>query len=319
MKGFVSKINEKLIFLILTLFFFSSFLYFLITNTYSPYYSKSLLFFIIAAIVTIVLYVWPYLLKDAKKTKRLSSLKHLSLIKKRLKKRTKTIQQLFEYSLIAYLAILIIGEFIKIEIISDILLVVTIILGILAVIFPKKNKKEKKKTRSDTILTIVLGIVGAVIIFLKTQSLGLLSYVISAISGLLIIAIGYLMFNDEEEKEIKIKSWKKPVAYTASLLAILSLILYFIIGIDSFRIVFGTVYILFLPGFVISIAFFNKKEMGLIERIALSFALSIAIVPLIVFYLNFAGMRIDALSVSLTVLGIIIAGGIIYAFKNRKK
>lgn len=317
MKGFVLciKINEKLIFLILTLFFFSSFLYFLITDTYSPYYSKSLLFFTISAITTVVLYVWPYLLKAEKKTKQISS-----MIKKKSKNKNQIIAYTFEYSLISYLAVLILGEFTKTEIISDILLATTIILGILVVIFPKKNEKEKKKTKSDTILTITLGIAGAILIFIKTQSLGLLSYIISTISGLLIIAVGYLLFNDkEEEKEIEIKSWKKPVAYTASALTIISIILYFIIGIDSFRIVFGSVYILFLPGFVISSTFFNKKEIGIIERIALSFALSIAVVPLTTFYLNLAGMRINALSVSLTVLGIIIAGGIIYAFKNRKR
>ncbi len=75
--------------------------------------------------------------------------------------------------------------------------------------------------------------------------------------------------------------------------------------VEALRIVFGSIYVLFLPGFIISFIFFpktrafedkekdkekgEKREKGAIdwiERIALSFALSIAIVPLVVFYLN---------------------------------
>lgn len=74
--------------------------------------------------------------------------------------------------------------------------------------------------------------------------------------------------------------------------------------LEALRITFGTPYVLFLPGYIISFIFF--KELDVIERIALSFALSIAIVPLIIFYLNLIGMKINLLSSVLTVLGIII-------------
>ena len=97
----------------------------------------------------------------------------------------------------------------------------------------------------------------------------------------------------------------------------------------SLRMVFGSVYVLFLPGFIISFIFFPKTrefdsknhEKGAIdwiERIALSFALSIAIVPLSVFYLNLIGVRINLLNSFLTILGIIaISSGILYYKKNR--
>jgi len=98
--------------------------------------------------------------------------------------------------------------------------------------------------------------------------------------------------------------------------------------LESFRIVFGSVYVLFLPGFIISFIFFgktkefdSKEEEGIdwIERIALSFALSIAIVPLAVFYLNLVGVRINLLNSFLTILGIIIVSfGILY-WKNQHK
>lgn len=98
----------------------------------------------------------------------------------------------------------------------------------------------------------------------------------------------------------------------------------------SFRIVFGSVYVLFLPGFILSYVFFSKtaksenKEKGTIdwiERIALSFGLSIAIVPLAVFYLNLIGVSINLLNSFLTILGIIIIciGILIYKFKKKNK
>ncbi len=98
--------------------------------------------------------------------------------------------------------------------------------------------------------------------------------------------------------------------------------------IESFRIVFGSVYVLFLPGFILTFVFFPKtkefdsknKEGGTIdwiERIALSFALSIAIVPLAVFYLNLIGIKINLINSFLIILGIIIVSLIILFFRKK--
>ena len=141
-------------------------------------------------------------------------------------------------------------------------------------------------------------------------------------------------------------------------------------SLESFRIVFGSIYVLFLPGFIISYIFFpktkkfddksnteNKKNkevfhlsksgrfenkkfsvsqtlgtqkvrdetdgkdsnsIDLLERIALSFALSIAIVPLAVFYLNLIGIKINLLNSFLTILGIIVISLMILWFKFNK-
>ncbi|MDD5638482.1 MAG: DUF1616 domain-containing protein [Candidatus Pacebacteria bacterium] len=102
-------------------------------------------------------------------------------------------------------------------------------------------------------------------------------------------------------------------------LVILSLIISIWLGIqESFRIVFGSVYILFLPGLVLTFAFFREKEIDIIERIALSFALSIAVVPLLVFYLNLIGMKIDVINIVL-VVAIIVFGGIGVIFWKKEK
>lgn len=117
------------------------------------------------------------------------------------------------------------------------------------------------------------------------------------------------------KKENK-KNYIKGIIIAILTLIIISLAIGFFTTLnylEAFRIIFGSVYVLFLPGFIFTYVFFPKtretKEKGSIdwiERIALSFALSIAVVPLIIFYLNLAGIPINTLNSFLTILGIII-------------
>ena len=99
--------------------------------------------------------------------------------------------------------------------------------------------------------------------------------------------------------------------------------------LESLRIFFGSVYVLFVPGYVISYIFFPKNKdfdsedkegaIDWLERIALSFALSIAIVPLVVFYLNLAGVRISALNSAIIILVIILVSFGILKWKSRNQ
>ena len=90
--------------------------------------------------------------------------------------------------------------------------------------------------------------------------------------------------------------------------------------IEVLRIVFGSIFVLFLPGFVLSWLFFpQKNEIDWIERIALSFGLSIAVVPLIVFYLNFLfGVKINIQNVAGIIATIIVIGYLGYLERTRK-
>jgi uncharacterized membrane protein len=74
-------------------------------------------------------------------------------------------------------------------------------------------------------------------------------------------------------------------------------------GIGS---VAGAIYALFLPGFFVSFLFFARGTIDVIERVALSFALSVAIVPLLVFYLNLLGIKIRTWTVIAEVAFVII-------------
>ena len=56
---------------------------------------------------------------------------------------------------------------------------------------------------------------------------------------------------------------------------------------EAMRIFFGSVFVLVLPGLAWSYVFFARKKVDWIERIALSFGLSIALMPIAVFWLNY--------------------------------
>ena len=72
-----------------------------------------------------------------------------------------------------------------------------------------------------------------------------------------------------------------------------------------FRWVLGSVFVLFIPGYVAVEALFPKgRELDGIERLALSVGLSLALVPFVGLLLNYApwGIRLDPIMISLTIL-----------------
>lgn len=80
------------------------------------------------------------------------------------------------------------------------------------------------------------------------------------------------------------------------------------------RIVLGLPFLLFFPGYTLVAALFPKKDsLGGVERVALSFGLSIAVVPLIGLILNFTpwGIRLYPILISTTVF-IIATSGVAY-------
>jgi uncharacterized membrane protein len=85
------------------------------------------------------------------------------------------------------------------------------------------------------------------------------------------------------------------------------------------RIILGLPFLLFFPGYTLMTALFPKKgSLGGVERVALSFGLSIAVVPLIGLILNFTpwGIRLNPILISLVVF-IIAASGV--AWYRREK
>jgi uncharacterized membrane protein len=89
---------------------------------------------------------------------------------------------------------------------------------------------------------------------------------------------------------------------------------------DTFiRTVFGLLFILFLPGYALIAALFPKiNDLDSIERLALSFGLSIAVAPLIGLGLNYTpfGIKLTPILVSLSIFTISM---LLVAFLRRKR
>lgn len=106
------------------------------------------------------------------------------------------------------------------------------------------------------------------------------------------------------------------------LLAILisvALVILAILGEGPVRIALGLIFVLFLPGYTLTAALFPKREsLGAIERTALSFGLSIAVVPLIGLIMNYTPWGISSNSVLIPLFVFIVAAAGVAWFRRRR-
>lgn len=136
----------------------------------------------------------------------------LYLIRKKIKKETrlkKGINYIFQGLLVLYLVLLLM-ETIREGVVStwlnlNYLLGLVIFFGVIAVLFPPPEEKPWRKrireivTRKDYVMIGVFGVVGGMIVWYKTKEIGWLSYLISVISGILIILLSILILEEDEE------------------------------------------------------------------------------------------------------------------------
>jgi len=102
------------------------------------------------------------------------------------------------------------------------------------------------------------------------------------------------------------------------LVIVLAVIIIFPIS-DVLRIILGTPFVFFFPGYALVAALFPKKEgVGGIERVALSFGLSIAVVPLIGLILNATPWGIGLESSLYSIASFIFITSIIAWFRWRR-
>jgi hypothetical protein len=117
------------------------------------------------------------------------------------------IKEIFKISLISYLLFYLVENF-KAGFISDyfnlnILLIITIISGVLTVGGKKEvEEREVKKIKvKDYVFIIVLGAVAAGLIYYSIKEIGKLAYLISIVSGVIVILISILLLNDSFDDE----------------------------------------------------------------------------------------------------------------------
>jgi len=104
-----------------------------------------------------------------------------------------------------------------------------------------------------------------------------------------------------------------------NILAILLIIVITFFPSNVLRIILGLPFLLFFPGYTLVVALFPKKNaLDGIERLALSFGLSIAVVPLIGLILNYTfwGVRLYPILISLTIF--IIITSVIAWYRRRR-
>ena len=112
----------------------------------------------------------------------------------------KGISFIFQFLLVAFLLVLLLKEFIEVSLNINYLLISVIFFGILNVFFPAEIiQRPTEMTKKDYYLITLLGIIGTVLIFIKTRQLGLISYLISLIAGVLIVTLSFLVLGGEDD------------------------------------------------------------------------------------------------------------------------
>lgn len=104
-----------------------------------------------------------------------------------------------------------------------------------------------------------------------------------------------------------------------NILAILLIIIITFFPSNVLRIILGLPFVLFFPGYTLIAALFPKRNaLDSIERVALSFGLSIAVVPLIGLILNYTpwGIRLEPILISITIF--ILATSLIAWYRRHR-
>lgn len=101
-------------------------------------------------------------------------------------------------------------------------------------------------------------------------------------------------------------------------LAISDFVLPFLEHVPVLRATLAFIFVFFLPGFCWTLVFFSGKQVNTVERVALSFGLSIALVVLVIFLLNrLMGVRITGINSALIILALTIIPVVYYFVKKR--
>ena len=230
-------------------------------------------------------------------------LKHMVSDNVMIKKYSNIIHLIFQGLLVSYLILIIIEEFlgvISLYINLNFLLILILVFGSFSLLYSKEpDTKKEKISKSDHLFIIFVGVIGGILIYLKTQKLDWLSYVISISSTILIIISSYFVLNINNQKNRRIEksvgSKNRPIIFYLIITLLILISLTYVIESNLFVTTLVGLIAIFTLGYLLSLIMFPKKneEISYIERIPLCFALGIVIIPLTIFYLNLFGVKIN--------------------------
>jgi len=84
-------------------------------------------------------------------------------------------------------------------------------------------------------------------------------------------------------------------------------------GLSVIRAIIGFILVFFLPGFAWTLVFFRGKQINVVERVALSFGLSIAVVTISIFALNLlVGVKITGFNSVLIIIVVTVIPVVAY-------
>jgi hypothetical protein len=125
-----------------------------------------------------------------------------------LKCLSELVQTLFVVLLTTYLLLILLETIFEGSVSSHInlnhLLIIVIVVGIVAVLTGPKTVEKRRKERltlRNIFMIACVGIGGAAIVWYKTKEIGWLSYVVSFVSGTLIVLLSVLSWQEDEKDE----------------------------------------------------------------------------------------------------------------------
>jgi len=123
-------------------------------------------------------------------------------------KKRSWINYIFQGLLVFYL-VLLLTETIKERLIPEwmnlnYLMGLVIFFGVITILFPPPEEKPWKRkkeeiAKKDYAMIVTMGAIGSLIVWYKTKEIGWISYLISFISGILIILLSILILGEDEE------------------------------------------------------------------------------------------------------------------------
>jgi uncharacterized membrane protein len=88
---------------------------------------------------------------------------------------------------------------------------------------------------------------------------------------------------------------------------------------DTITILAQTAFVLIVPGMALSYVMYKRKAIDMVERLAIAFALSVSVIPLMTFCLSVYGLTVSRRLVVLEVVSVLVVAVVGIVIRSRRK